>query len=83
MATPEDVLKLINERKKELSTINEKEELLEIEELPGVENIPVYHIGRGLLGDVRRRAPWYLSDFIDVFKGMIKLLVELGLIKYE
>ena len=38
---------------------------IELEELPGVEDIPLYHIGRGLWGDIKRRVPFYLADFVD------------------
>ena len=37
----------------------------ELPDIPGVEPVPLYHLGRGLWGDIRRRAKWYLSDFVD------------------
>ena len=30
-----------------------------------MEDVPVYHLGRGLWGDIKRRLPWYPSDFLD------------------
>ena len=68
--TIEEIFKLINERKQELLNMSDVDDDLTIEELPGVENIPIYHIGRGLFGDFKRRFPWYLSDFMDGCKGI-------------
>ena len=53
-------------RKLTLNSDQQKEsDDIELEELPGVEDIPLYHIGRGLWGDIRRRVPFYLADFAD------------------
>ena len=37
----------------------------ELPDIPGVEPVPLYHLGRGLWGDIKRRARWYLSDYVD------------------
>ena len=37
----------------ELESSQRETDDIELEELPGVENIPLYHIGRGLWGDIR------------------------------
>ena len=37
----------------ELETSQRETDDIELEELPGVEDIPLYHVGRGLWGDIR------------------------------
>ena len=37
----------------ELESSQRESDDIELEELPGVEDIPLYHVGRGLWGDIR------------------------------
>ena len=37
----------------ELESSQRESDEIELEELPGVEDIPLYHVGRGLWGDIR------------------------------
>ena len=42
----------------------------ELPDIPGVEPVPLHHLGRGLWGDIKRRAKWYLSDYVDGLNNM-------------
>ena len=44
----------------ELESSQRETDDIELEELPGVENIPLYHIGRGLWGDIRYLQIWLI-----------------------
>ena len=57
--------KSIEETSSELNEKQRQSDTIKLEELPGVEDIPLYHIGRGLWGDISRRVPFYCADFGD------------------
>ena len=54
----------------ELESSQRESDDIQLEELPGVEDIPLYHVGRGLWGDIR-----YVGSFRSWYQRSLNMRV--------